>query len=342
MTPLYVVLDFDGTITENDTIDVLGKYAAAAAGKQPPRQGDSTDTTTVSTPTATSSLLLRQWESIVESYFSDHAQHVAGYTPTQSARSCLQDELHFLESLRPVEVASADRVIESRLFGGLESVDFEKFGREAVTTTQPPVRLRAGFHAFVRKGFQKGWKMGLVSVNWSRSFVEGVLSAGGGEQEEDEKLCRRIVKRVNSIRYPDGWIEGPPELGRTAPLVTAQDKLAALRELLGSIISDEEEQQGESHGVVDQEEKIQSRLRRCVYLGDSTTDLACLVEASLGIVMADGDGVSSSKLLQTLKRLGFEVPHVSEFQEKQGLVWARNFYEVMQSRIWEECHDGKE
>ncbi|KAK4131738.1 hypothetical protein BT67DRAFT_427122 [Trichocladium antarcticum] len=72
--------------------------------------------------------------------------------------------------------------------------------------------------------------------------------------------------------------------------------------------------------------------RRVVYFGDSTTDLACLVEADLGVVMAD-DG--ESKLLKTLRRVGLEVPHVGQWEDGRRLVWARDFDEVLGSRVME-------
>jgi soluble P-type ATPase len=69
---------------------------------------------------------------------------------------------------------------------------------------------------------------------------------------------------------------------------------------------------------------------RVVYFGDSTTDQACLVEADLGVVMADDGG---SKLLKTLERINLTVPHVGEARAENKLVWARDFQEVLQSGV---------
>jgi hypothetical protein len=101
-------------------------------------------------------------------------------------------------------------------------------------------------------------------------------------------------------------VQGPKELGGGV-LDTAGDKLRAMRT------------------VVDGGER-----RRVVYFGDSTTDLACLVEADLGVVMAD-DG--ESKLLRALRRIGFEVPHVGECKDGSKLGWARDFDEVLESKV---------
>ncbi|KAK3336594.1 haloacid dehalogenase-like hydrolase-domain-containing protein [Cercophora scortea] len=306
-----IVLDFDGTITQNDTIDVLGKFACS-------RNGGAVI-----------------WDDIVKAYFADHKSHVATYQPEQALRTTLDQELAFLESLRPVELASAERVVRAALFRDLTDSDFERFGREAfgnglrggrlepetssgggssssLPTASPAVTLRAGFRTFVDEvASRTDSSLGLVSVNWSQSFIEGVLG-GEGKDKED-----RFIKRVNRITAPTGVIEGPAELAG-ATLVTAQDKVDALRELLG------------------QDQAGGERQTCCVYIGDSTTDLACLMEASLGIVMADNE---DSRLLQTLGRLGYDVPHVSVWKAPEKLAWARDFDEILKSRIIDSTKD---
>jgi thiamine phosphate phosphatase / amino-HMP aminohydrolase len=78
-----------------------------------------------------------------------------------------------------------------------------------------------------------------------------------------------------------------------------------------------------------------ARKRQTVYIGDSTTDLACLLQADIGLVMADGE--EESKLIQALQRLGWTVPHVSEVDgsevSKGQMVWARSFREILDSKV---------
>jgi phosphoserine phosphatase len=148
---------------------------------------------------------------------------------------------------------------------------------------------------------EKGWDVAVVSVNWSGAFIKGVVEAASGNGG-----IRRVV--ANGIGFPDGMIEGPPELGKE-PLCTAGDKLRAM-------------------------DSVKSGLdkQKVVYFGDSATDLACLVAADLGVIMAD-DG--ETKLLKILARIGFEVPHVQEAREGDKLVWGRDFEEVLQSGVME-------
>jgi len=145
-----------------------------------------------------------------------------------------------------------------------------------------------------------------VSVNWSRGWVEGVLRGGSGGG--DGLMVSRWGMRVNTAGGEEGRIYGP-EGSKMGVMMTARDKLEAARELVGD------------------------GREAWVYVGDSVTDLACLVEAAMGIVIAQGGERNSSSLLRTLRRLGFVVPHVAECGLDSGLVWARDFEEVVESRI---------
>ena len=172
--------------------------------------------------------------------------------------------------------------------------------------------IRKGFGEFVqRMGKERGWDVAVVSVNWSGEFIRGVV--GVGCEEDAQGVVETVVS--NSIAWPGGRIQGPSELG-TEPLVTAGDKLRAMESLTARL----------------GEEKV-------VYLGDSTTDLACLVAADLGVVMADD---AESKLLRALKRIGFDVSHVSEpWEDGRRLVWARDYDEVLQSGVMESISESR-
>ncbi|KAK1833816.1 hypothetical protein QBC39DRAFT_389751 [Podospora conica] len=244
------------------------------------------------------------WDEVVAAYLADYDAHVAGYRPAQADRTTAEEELAFLESLRDVERASLARVDASGVFAGFGRGGFEGFGREAVRSGE--VKVRGGFGGFVGEVLGRGADVGVVSVNWSGEWVRGVVEAAGGGEGVD-------VRMVNGIRGPEGVIEGPE--GFEGTLVTVGDKLAAARKLVG--------EWREAHG--------KERLGGWVYFGDSATDLGCLLEATLGVVMADGP--ESSSLLKTLGRIGFDVPHVGSYVGQPGLVWARDYEEVITSKV---------
>lgn len=322
----------------------------------------------VSTPSLVSatlqSSLLNIWQySISEPYFKDIEKHRSEYMPSEYARHTWEEEEEYLESLRPVDEASVKRMESSPLlrYRSLHHEDFRRFGRKAVRSSDaetaedaskdptaspsslatrsgktelPIVELRRGFEGFLRKAAADQWQLGLVSVNWSQSFIEGVLGADdhiignnladsfistkmGASPEIDvdsrasnlANAGERFTMLANHITR-DGKIDGPP--GWNGPMTTAGDKARAFRQLKKSLPS-----------------------RRSVYIGDSATDLLCLREADLGIVMADEPHRSS--LVKTLGRLGMFVLHVTEATTPppltQMLVWARDFSEILESGI---------
>lgn len=326
-----ILLDFDGTITQQDTLNALVHHAIAhrSSGSAACAADDAAG---AAAAVPNSPELSAVWRGIVRDYAADHAAHVEAYAPPAHLRGTLAQELAFLESLRPVEERSVGRVSVSGLLAGLEGDQLERFGREAVLSSSSSssssgkddhvggdgdgegiVRLRKGFGRFVeRMGGEKGWDVGVVSVNWSGSFIKGVVESGWREPGHGQRGFELVVgERIvaNGIRFPGGQIEGPKELGGE-PLLTVGDKLRAMRTLRARMGED-----------------------KVVYFGDSTTDLACLVEADLGVVMADDEG--KGKLLRTLNRVGLEVPHVSRCDDGSKLTWARDFEEVLQSRVME-------
>ncbi|KAM7221598.1 hypothetical protein V8F06_002989 [Rhypophila decipiens] len=311
MPPLLVVLDFDGTITQEDSLDALTRFAAHYnAAKEPAVVSESS--------------LLDDWNiSVIEPYLRDLAKFENEYTPTKQDRTTWEEEKTYLESLRTVEESSVERVEASPIFKGFGDDDYRRFGREAAAITAdegaeksgqptPTVRLRPGFNDFLlwwaaasqRSQQQQQRKLlGLVSVNWSRHFIEGVLGVA-----DSEHVQRSHHTRPNHIT-PEPRINGPP--GWQKPLTTADDKLKAFEQLRGSL--------KHSSGLV-------------VYMGDSKTDLLCLRNADLGLILADSPDQSS--LIATLWRLGYQVPHVhQDIRPVTKYAWARDFTEILESKI---------
>ncbi|CCF37486.1 hypothetical protein CH063_08800 [Colletotrichum higginsianum] len=273
---LNLVLDFDGTITTKDTIGTLAEIALRFQHK---RGID----------------LSSAWQQILRDYSHDHAEHVSKYRPGEEERISLADELAYLRGLREVELRSVQRVEKSGLFRGITREDLKKAGNAA--RMEGSVKLRDGFVELMHMVKANGWSVSIVSVNWSRSFISGVLSDYG------------FVVVANEIET-DGSISGPDELGpptRDTILTTCDDKLRALRALTGPERADDAE--------------------RLVYFGDSTSDIECLLE-SRGIVVSSSP---DSGLMKTLRRVGYDVPRVQERQPSSGIVWASTFVEVLKS-----------
>jgi 2-hydroxy-3-keto-5-methylthiopentenyl-1-phosphate phosphatase len=280
LSSIYI-LDFDGTITTKDTISAVANAAIsfhASKGK----------------------VLGSAWSSVVAAYGKDYGAFVEGYRPAKEKRKTLDQEVDFYRALRRIEESSFGRLGESGLFEGIAEGDWERLGQEAVMSGR--VLIREGFKEFVmeRKRRQESW--GVVSVNFSRAFIRGVLSTVGDGSEDVMVLANQPDM--------DGVLRGPKsEDGEIGPImVTSDAKLFALKSMLVPV--------GQNSGG----DKV-------VYIGDSGTDIECLTaEDVTGIIISED---TNSSLLQTMKRIGTEVPHIAQYLGAKGrIVWARDFSEI--------------
>lgn len=324
---MHIILDFDGTITVDDTIDHLAALAVAFQEEQQ-----------TTPPCAPPCSWGDRWAAIVDRYLADHRAHRAGYSPVEHARTELDDELAFLRSLRSVDGRSIGRLQDAGLFAGMPPERLFEGGRQAVVdaakaaaTDKNHVRIRPGFAAFLQEAAaRRHWPVSIVSVNWSDAWIRGVLK---GAREGDETRIRVFANKVTlSGAIVPNFRRGAED--EHAPFASCSDKVEALEAAVAEAVRTQE--------AADE---------AVVYVGDSTTDLECLVHAGRtsacgggGIAMANGDGPATSKLIQTLERLGYSVPHVSDarsFQRSRTaeegdaprLAWARDYNEILASAV---------
>ncbi|KAL1901838.1 hypothetical protein Sste5346_001541 [Sporothrix stenoceras] len=342
---MHVILDFDGTITVHDTIDHLAAFAVEFQEKRKASSSNSDVDWDA------------QWKEIVDNYLADHRDHKAAYSPAEDARTSLDHELEFIRSLHGVDCRSIKRLRDTGLFANMTPVPEQRLfeaGQKAADEgaakkggdDKDSVRVRLGFSDFLREtSTTRKWPVSIVSVNWSDAWIQGVLSRedNGGPGTNEGPAIRVFANKVTAsgaiipnFRRKDATtaVDEEHEHDDNVPFTSSSDKVEALECAVA------EAEAASASGIDD----------AVVYMGDSTTDLECLVLAGSkragggGIAMANGDGPATSKLIQTLVRLGYEVPHVSEskrFQrprsEDEGdeprLAWARDYEEILASKV---------
>ncbi|KAI1208310.1 HAD-like domain-containing protein [Annulohypoxylon truncatum] len=280
---MSIFLDFDGTITSQDTINHLADFALGV------RASEGHD-------------LKQEWDQVVKSYVDDHGAHVSSYSPRPDSRSLPEHEIEFLRDLKTVETRSLGRINNCALFRGIHPATFREAGRQLVE--QGTVKLRDGFAKFVDARRREGWRVWVLSVNWSSAFIEGAC----GELEGVEVIA-------NDVRE-DGSIAGPKVLNGDGAkeqrnLTNSRDKLDAMEAIL--------EAEGLSRNPL-------------IYFGDSTTDLECLLAADLGFVISDKE---DSSLLKTLRRIGKDVPHIRDHDQSTAgkLAWTSNYEDIPATRF---------
>ncbi|KAG6224376.1 hypothetical protein E4U34_000410 [Claviceps purpurea] len=287
---MHLVLDFDGTITQLDT---TAELVLAAIRRQRRHQPD----------------LLAAWTDAVQAYMQEYHAFKANYTPTRDQRTTPAQEDVYLASLRPIEEASLTRISDSGIFRDLEDTDLFEMGVEVIS--EDIVAIRSGWGAVLGEAIRRGIPVTILSVNWSRAFIRGVLSClKGGPSVEGVTVIANDLSEEGEIIGPGGDSE--------CRLMTSQDKLEALRR------------------EIPVGEKV-------VYVGDSVTDLGCLMEVSRGVALASEEGGDGPPLLlNTLRRIGVELVPVGEVEravrersEKKAVFWAKEVEELLESgALW--------
>ncbi|KAA8577274.1 hypothetical protein EYC84_007249 [Monilinia fructicola] len=258
----HFIFDFDGTITTEDTIRVIANIGIAH------QQTQGKDFNSI-------------WDEIVEAYLADSNKHYVEYTPKESERITLKDEIRFLRSLKDVELRSFNRVSTSGLFAGISKEKWVNEGKATVLSGK--VEIRKGFKELVEKIEMQNGAWGIVSASFSKNFIRGVL---------EQYLGKNIdVPIIANSADEDGIIRGHSleETGLKTILATSDTKHFAMVKLLESWRIDD--------------------TAKAVYYGDSPTDIECLCSPAIegGVVMGSN---GNTALLKTLAK--YKVPRLVE------------------------------
>ena len=215
---MFLVFDFDGTITTQDTIWELARSALQFQKEQ--RGLD----------------LESKWDEVVQDYMIDYQSFKNDFIPREEERRSVNSELAFLRASKQVEEASLARVGASGVFHGLDTKTLSQMGADAVESGR--ITFRDGFKELAGLAQDRGWGLGVISVNWSTAFLQGAL-----QNPEVQVIANEITR--------DGQIEGPTYLYDR--LTSSSEKRTALDLLLPM------------------------HRGRAIYFGDSTTDLECVL-----------------------------------------------------------------
>ena len=357
--PVHLYLDFDSTLTTASTLSTLVSCARAFNPQ----------------PSAESAM-----SQLTAAYVADRQAHDATYPTPASQRTTFRDELRYEASLEPVERASVERVEKTGVFAHVPSADaMMEAGAQAVFTGK--VRMRDGWEDLVRAvrvddTGRPGARVTVLSVSWSRAWIRGCLQAAAvvadlahasTESPRGEPTDRfNILACTDQIRILANevdWSSAPAgKLDRRwraedRGIWTGVDKKRAMQEEEDSLREEDDYlRSAEAHDLD----------ARTVYVGDSPTDLACLVAADVGVCIRGRDDQDrpseAGDLEQLLARVGIGCSYISEYagrshdaqepskmatsasggissneppQKKQAkLWWAGGFDELAQSPIF--------
>jgi 2-hydroxy-3-keto-5-methylthiopentenyl-1-phosphate phosphatase len=310
--PIHWILDWDGTITKKDTLNALVSIAASTKPDFPTQD---------------------QWQRVSKAYMDDYTSTLQELAPNNNLPKTIEQERALLQDLKAVEQRSLDRVAESSIFSGLTKEALE--GGAAKAVVEKKVALRDGFTSFYQviqsqsrspspsqspfpRPETQNLNLTILSVNWSRHFIASCLSASGISLQEDRILSNELSNLVSGYSSTGYILSTDSSSSPDSTIISSPDKLLHLEALRKNNTKN-------------------MRPMMLVYVGDSLTDLECLVAADLGVCMRDEEmGSSQRQLAEALERLGVDCVRLSEWKEgKERVAWVKDFGEIqdwMESR----------
>lgn len=283
--PVHWILDWDGTITQNDTLNVLVNIAASTKPTFPTQE---------------------RWKYVVDAYISDYTTTLACLAPGGFLPTTIESEKKLLQDMKPVEQRSLFRVSTSKIFEGLTHKTLEEGAKKAINTGE--VSLRPGcvefLHYISAQATPEVDNFHILSVNWSQHFISSCLHAS------NISINPHLILANELADIP----ENQPSTGEISPSGSASLKIIASEDKLQYL------------------EKLRKNSEaKIVYMGDSWTDIECLLAADLGICVRDEEmGSGQRKLAKAFGRLGVDVSRLADVSEagEAKVVWVRDFDEV--------------
>lgn len=260
---MLLLFDWDETISAQDTLSLI----APPEGRQ--HRGPA-------------------FSHYTESYLSDLSRHDDSF----GARDTLARQTDYLASIDAVERASVARVEEGGLFDGVTATEIEERARS--------VRFRTGWEQVAEylrdregQGSGSGVESHIISVGWSARFIRAALA------QPPSSLPPSIPRSVHANEVEmDTAGKGT---GRLTKSITEPDRAQG--------------QSPEGHGGIrtgiHKREEMRAIVRdylqrggtgKTVYVGDSNTDLPCLLEADVGLLIG-----GSESARKTCERVGVVV-----------------------------------
>lgn len=203
-------------------------------------------------------------------YYAKHyVQDMTLFAESFGERTSLEKQLAYLQAVDEVELMSVNRVEAQGLFKG---VKYEEILSRAET-----VQYRDGWEKFDAWLLEEESVFSeIISVGWSASFIRHSLRYRRPEKHKHIEVPRKI--HANEVEM-DAFGVGTGKLSKSeSSMRTGFHKLSVMKQEIASLAEED-----------------------CVtvYVGDSNTDLPCLLHSDWGLIMGD-----NSSLQRTIENTG--------------------------------------
>lgn len=293
-TAKHIVLDFDGTITTEDTIENIAQ-AAIEWGKTP--EGGHVDRTAA-------------WQRIKDIY----ARDLAKYREHSDAwrRKDWHRELQYLNGLRKIELRSTQRVKDSGIFKGFTQDASRLYNAGMKDVRDGRVKLQRGFEQLIQdlNKLPGPVQLHIVSLNWSVSYIRGVL--GPQAVSAISTIIANEIDAGGAIRPCTATEMGAEGPVGGIPLLTGEDKALAVDNIVRRL-----------HGVCD--------LYIGDSLGDLACLRAF---RGIAIAGGEGHQPGDTALMNALHRVQGPVYHILDIRKESNYKtakarWTQDFEDVV-------------
>ena len=273
-------------------------------------------------------------KAISEAYSKDLQTHEAEYPVSTAQRTTLEQESTYLESLAAVEQASLKRIQDAGIFHDITQDMVTRAAHNCVNENK--ISLRRGWTILITTKAKTGQlgidgKTHIISVAWSEDFIASCLEHSASKERELDpahvlaSVRDDVAVHANTIDGVSGRIEGSDRQHGGRLILTAKDKYDVMQ------------------NIISEDSRFESTdIPMTFYIGDSTTDLLCLLNVDVGVCIRDEPLTKEQEQLEeTLQRLGVEVRpmytllgSLDRGWETGKVVWfARDFMEIMLSGV---------
>ncbi|KAK0351759.1 hypothetical protein LTR91_003245 [Friedmanniomyces endolithicus] len=300
--PVHLVLDWDGTLTVKDTMALLGGLPRArdlrlynqrlyeSESEPPSHLRGEAEVNGLVDPTPYASA--NQWDGIVAAYMEDYRAHKALHYPVtpkerpQEERASPDQYSRWLESLKVVEYASAERVTTSGFFRGVSTEDVASVARDALDSGA--LQLRKGWTPLFEMSVPQTGngrappinKISIISVNWSESLIRWSLFLAAERLTHLSAVDKAaLLAHINDTEIHSNEIHGLNSPQGSSGRLTGNIRTA--REKAGHMPAGSD-QRG---AAATKRQRLDSPF--VVYVGDSATDYECFQCADLPIWISD-------------------------------------------------------
>ncbi|CCE81979.1 Piso0_002667 [Millerozyma farinosa CBS 7064] len=195
----------------------------------------------------------------------------------------IEKEMDFQRGMKKVEMSSVNELCKLKFFEGLTV--------QNLVAQSSKVSLRENFLDFLGKCRLYNVPVIILSVNWTKLIMESVLRSHGFSEDSMD-----IQYIVNELEFSGGVCTGVFDSSRSVR--TGIDKLEYLV-------------------------KVRSTLGDVCYIGDSSTDIPCLVNSDAGIVMENGSAIKS------LQKINVSLSSLSQFDTlEKDVVYYGNWHDI--------------